>query len=161
RKYGPTLADVLAKRDALSREAADLEGGDERLASLERERSTARTNYLAAAGRLSRERKRVGVGFGRALEALLGDLAMERTRFEVRFGEASGDEVWTTAGVDIVEFYVSPNPGEDLRPLTRVVSGGELSRVMLALKTLTATSRNGFNDADDRPPSPEAPGLIF
>jgi DNA repair protein RecN (Recombination protein N) len=56
---------------------------------------------------------------------------------------------------------VSPNPGEDLRPLARIVSGGELSRIMLALKTLTATSRLGFSDAADRLPSASAPGLIF
>ncbi len=56
---------------------------------------------------------------------------------------------------------MSPNPGEDLRPLTRVVSGGELSRLMLAIKTLTATSRLDWNDADGRPPSGAAPGLIF
>ena len=56
---------------------------------------------------------------------------------------------------------MSPNPGEDLRPLARIVSGGELSRIMLAIKTLTATSRQGFSDADDRPPSASAPGLIF
>ena len=56
---------------------------------------------------------------------------------------------------------MSPNPGEDLRPLARIVSGGELSRIMLAIKTLTATTRHGFSDAADRPPSASAPGLIF
>src|SRR5262249_49786107 len=55
----------------------------------------------------------------------------------------------------------SPNPGEELRPLARIVSGGELSRIMLAIKTLTATSRHGFSDAAERPPSTSAPGLIF
>ena len=64
-------------------------------------------------------------------------------------------------GIDQAEFYVSPNPGEDLRPLARIVSGGELSRLMLAIKTLTATSRFGWNDTEQRPPSGEAPGLIF
>ena len=56
---------------------------------------------------------------------------------------------------------MSPNPGEELRPLARIVSGGELSRIMLAIKTLTAASRHGFSDAADRPPSASAPGLIF
>ncbi len=87
---------------------------------------------------------------------------MEQTRFEVRFGDAPLPEAsWTARGIDAAEFFVSPNPGEDLRPLARIVSGGELSRVMLALKTLTATSRHGFSDAVDRPPSDSAPGLIF
>ena len=86
---------------------------------------------------------------------------MERTRFEVRFGEGPCRKAWTARGIDAAEFFVSPNPGEDLRPLARIVSGGELSRIMLAIKTLTATSRHGFSDATDRPPSASAPGLIF
>ena len=56
---------------------------------------------------------------------------------------------------------MSPNLGEDLRPLARIVSGGELSRIMLAIKTLTAATRHGFSDAADRPPGASAPGLIF
>jgi DNA repair protein RecN (Recombination protein N) len=86
---------------------------------------------------------------------------MERTRFDVRFSEAVADTAWSGRGIDAAEFYVSPNPGEDLRPLARIVSGGELSRIMLAIKTLTATSRLGFSDAPERPPSASAPGLIF
>ena len=63
---------------------------------------------------------------------------MERTRFEVRFNDtAVGSDEWSERGIDHAEFYVSPNPGEELRPLAKIVSGGELSRVMLALKTLT------------------------
>ena len=86
---------------------------------------------------------------------------MERTRFDVRFSESVPVSAWSARGIDAAEFFVSPNPGEDLRPLARVVSGGELSRIMLAIKTLTATSRLGFSDAVDRPPSASAPGLIF
>jgi DNA repair protein RecN (Recombination protein N) len=117
--------------------------------------------FLAAAETLSRERRRAGAAFARALEALVADLAMERTRFEVRFGEALPESAWSGRGIDAAEFFVSPNPGEELRPLARIVSGGELSRIMLAIKTLTATSRHGFSDATDRPPSASAPGLIF
>ncbi len=87
---------------------------------------------------------------------------MEQTRFEVRLSDgAVAEALWTARGIDQGEFFLSPNPGEDLRPLARIVSGGELSRVMLAIKTLTATSRHGFSDAGDRPPSASAPGLIF
>ncbi len=161
RKYGPTLADVLTRRDALRREVADLGRGDERLAELEREHGAARTAYLAAAGRLSRERRAAAVTFARAVEEALDELAMADTRFEVRFGDDRREQDWSAAGVDAAEFYVSPNPGEDLRPLTRIVSGGELSRIMLAIKTLIATSRRGFTDATRRPPSAAAPGLIF
>jgi len=87
---------------------------------------------------------------------------MERTRFEVRFGEGPLPESsWSGRGIDAAEFFVSPNLGEDVRPLARIVSGGELSRIMLAIKTLTATTRHGFSDAEERPPSASAPGLIF
>jgi DNA repair protein RecN (Recombination protein N) len=92
---------------------------------------------------------------------MAGELAMEHTRFDVRFAADVPESAWSSRGIDIAEFFVSPNPGEDLRPLARIVSGGELSRLMLAIKTLTATSRLDWNDADGRPPSGAAPGLIF
>jgi len=161
RKHGPSLGDAIARRDALRRELTDLAGGDDRIAALEQQVADARVRFVAAAGTLSRERRRTGAAFARALEALLADLAMERTRFEVRFGEPLPESAWSGRGIDAAEFFVSPNPGEELRPLARIVSGGELSRIMLAIKTLTATSRHGFSDATDRPPSASAPGLIF
>jgi DNA repair protein RecN (Recombination protein N) len=162
RKHGPALVDVIAKREALRQELTDLEGGEDRIAELERTFDTARAAYVGAAEKLSRERRRVAVAFERRLEAALGELAMAQTRFEVRFAEPPAPEsAWSVRGIDAAEFFVSPNPGEDLRQLARIVSGGELSRIMLAIKTLTATSRHGFSDATDRPPSTSAPGLIF
>jgi DNA repair protein RecN (Recombination protein N) len=161
RKHGPSLGDAIARRDALRLELTDLSRGDDRIAELERELADARRRFLAAAEKLSRERRRTGAAFAQALEALVADLAMERTRFAVRFGEPLPESAWSGRGIDAAEFFVSPNPGEELRPLARIVSGGELSRIMLAIKTLTATSRHGFSDATDRPPSASAPGLIF
>jgi DNA repair protein RecN (Recombination protein N) len=161
RKHGPTLADVVARRDALRRELSDLAGGEDRIAELEREAAAARARFVDAAGVLSKERRRVAKTLSQRLEALLAELAMDRTRFDVRFTDAVAPTAWSARGIDAAEFFVSPNPGEDLRPLARIVSGGELSRIMLAIKTLTATSRLGFSDAADRPPSASAPGLIF
>src|ERR1700686_2765484 len=87
---------------------------------------------------------------------------MEQSRFQARVNaDPLPEPAWTASGVDMVEFFVSPNPGEDLRPLARIVSGGELSRIMLAIKTLTATMRHGFSDADARLPGEAAPGLVF
>jgi DNA repair protein RecN (Recombination protein N) len=160
RKHGPTLADVITRRDVLRRDITELEGGD-RIEDLEREHGVARKTYLAAAQHLSRERRAAAVGFARQLEHLVAELAMEETRFEVRFGEAQDEADWTGRGIDAAQFFVSPNPGEDLRPLARIVSGGELSRVMLAIKTLTATSRHGLSAAAGRPAGAAAPGLIF
>jgi len=161
RKYGPTLAACIEKRDALRLELAALESGDQRVADLIRAEHAARSEYLSAARDLADERRRVAVPFARGMEALAADLAMERTRFDVRFGDALAEEAWSARGIDTAEFFVSPNPGEELRPLARIVSGGELSRLMLAIKSLTATSRAGWTDAADRPPSAVAPGLIF
>jgi len=160
RKYGPTLADVVTRRETLRRELQDLEQGDARLEALDRQLASARSAYLSAAEALAAERRRIAEVFSRRVESALAELAMGRTRFDVRF-ERVGEDAWSADGIDRVEFYVSPNPGEELRPLARIVSGGELSRIMLAIKTLTATSRHGFTDRDDRPPSAAAPGLIF
>jgi DNA repair protein RecN (Recombination protein N) len=161
RKYGPTLADAITKRDALREEIQALEHGEERVAELERHQQAARSRYLAAATELSNARRQSAGGFARALEGVLADLAMERTRFDVRFGDNLAEDSWGAQGFDQAEFYVSPNIGEDVRPLARIVSGGELSRIMLAMKTLTATARHGFSTAEDRRPSATTPGLIF
>jgi DNA repair protein RecN (Recombination protein N) len=162
RKHGPTLEEVIAKQQALRRELSDLTRGDARLEELARECQVAKEAYVKAADALSKARRKAAVSFAKQLVALLGELAMERTRFEVRFNDTPLPEpAWSARGVDQAEFFLSPNPGEDLRPLARIVSGGELSRVMLALKTLTATRRFGFSEATDRPPSAGAPGLVF
>jgi len=77
---------------------------------------------------------------------------MTRTRCDVRFQPDRGPDGWSARGLDEGEFYISPNPGEDLRPLARIASGGELSRVMLAMKTLASTDAPGktliFDEVD-------------
>ena len=77
---------------------------------------------------------------------------MPRTRCEVRFSDAEDETQWTDRGLETGEFFISPNPGEDLRALARIASGGELSRVMLALKTLASTDAPGktliFDEVD-------------
>jgi DNA repair protein RecN (Recombination protein N) len=160
RKHGPTLADAIAKRDTLKRELDDLENADERVAGLERAHRAARAAYVSAAERVSQDRQAAAAPFARALERGLADLAMERTRFEVRVS-ALDEAAWSEQGTDRVDFFMSANPGEDVRPLSRIASGGELSRVMLAMKTILAGSRHGFSDDINRPPSAAAPGLIF
>ncbi len=167
RKYGPSLDEVIARREALRIELDELQQGDDRVAQLEREHAAAREQYLAAAGALGTARRQVAGRFARELERLLAELAMERTRFEVRFAGAvdavPGESAWTSEGIDAAEFFVSPNPGEDLRPLARIVSGGELSRIMLAIKTLTFGTRLESRPdlAGSRPRGAGAPGLIF
>ncbi len=161
KKHGPSLTDVIARRDALRQELADLEQGSDRVAAQEQVRATVGAVYLELATRLSATRRAAARDFSLAMERLLGELAMERTRFEIRFLAPLSASEWTADGIDRGEFFLSANLGEDVRPLARIVSGGELSRVMLALKTLMATTRFGFTDTDGRPPSAAAPGLIF
>jgi DNA repair protein RecN (Recombination protein N) len=161
RKHGPTLAEVIGRRDALRAEMAELEQGTDRLVAQERLRHAAAVAYLTHASALSDARRKAARAFSRTLEQLLGELAMERTQFDVRFAPPLGESEWSADGIDRGEFFLSTNLGEELRPLARIVSGGELSRVMLALKTLVATRRFGGIDATTRTPGAGAPGLIF
>ena len=138
RKHGPGLEEVIARRDALAAEHAALTGGSSSLAELDAQLGVAAADYLESARGVSTGRRQAAARFDRAIEGELAGLAMERTRFETRLTTDESPERWMEAGIDVGEFFLSPNPGEDLRPLARIVSGGELSRVMLALKTLSA-----------------------
>jgi DNA repair protein RecN (Recombination protein N) len=152
RKHGPSLADVIDKAAALRREAHDLAHATERAAELDAALVAARSEFLRVAGELSSRRHTAAKEFARSLEKGLADLAMARTRCDVRFADDGGEEGWSERGLDQAEFYISPNPGEELRPLARIASGGELSRVMLALKTLASTDAPGktliFDEVD-------------
>ena len=166
RKYGPTLADVVGKRDELRRGLSDMDESGERTVQIERDYGAARTHYLEGAGELAGVRRSLAVEFARQLEAQLAELAMESTRLEVRFTSDSSEAYWTADGTDQAELFVSANPGEELRSLARIASGGELSRIMLAIKTLTTTMHHGLGGgtAGDRTivrSSGEAPGLVF
>jgi DNA repair protein RecN (Recombination protein N) len=152
KKHGPTLHDVVEKAARLRRELDDLEHGTERTAELDHKLSAARDAYVARATALSQRRRSAAEVFSKTLERSLADLAMNRTRCAVQFAEATSEQEWTERGVEQAEFYISPNPGEDLRPLARIASGGELSRIMLALKTLGSTDAPGktliFDEVD-------------
>ncbi len=153
KKYGPALDDVIAARQAFHDERAALEANDERAAVLEREAASGADRFRQRALELSAARRAAGQRLSGALEAALGQLAMPDARVEVRVSTSPDDpESWTALGVDAVEFFLSPNPGEDLRPLARIASGGELSRIMLALKTLATPDVAGrtliFDEVD-------------
>jgi DNA repair protein RecN (Recombination protein N) len=139
RKHGGTLEDAIAHRDKLAAEHRALTGGESSLVEVEQALAAAGQSYLEAARGLSARRRKAAPEFARRIELELADLAMERTRFEVRLATNEAEGQWTDAGVDTGEFFLSPNIGEDLRPLAKIVSGGELSRIMLALKTLAVS----------------------
>src|SRR5688500_13502667 len=144
RKHGPTLQDVIEKGDALRREQAFLSGASEEAGELQRRLDDAADAFLQRARALSRARRSAAVKFAAGIEAMLAELAMARTRFEVRFNASElPPDAWSERGIDQAEFFLSANVGEDVRPLARIVSGGELSRVMLALKARAAGARRG------------------
>jgi DNA repair protein RecN (Recombination protein N) len=152
RKHGPSLDDVIAHEEACASELAVLASSDERRSEVEQALDRAEAEYRTAAERLSGRRHDAAPRFAADLVKVALGLAMDRLRFEVRFDEALSREQWGPKGLDKAEFFVSPNPGEDLRPLARIVSGGELSRLMLAIKTLTAQKGRGdtliFDEVD-------------
>jgi DNA repair protein RecN (Recombination protein N) len=143
RKHGPHLADVIAKRDTLTRQLDALRNADERRAGLEEETRRAREDFLKQARVLSRARRDAARQFGARIQALLGELAMGRAQFDVRFEADPPESAWSESGIDAAECYLSANVGEELRPLARIASGGELSRVMLAIRTLAAAAAPG------------------
>jgi DNA repair protein RecN (Recombination protein N) len=152
KKHGPTLPEVIATRERVHAELQGLENATERAADLEAALAAALDRYLTGARRLSAGRQQAAPEFAKRLEAALADLAMVRTRCEVRLMDVAGEAAWSDRGLESGEFFISPNPGEDLRPLARIASGGELSRIMLALRTLATTDQPGktliFDEVD-------------
>ena len=153
RRFGPSLGDVHTRWTRLREEATQLESFERDSATLTlRVEDTGRA-YIAAAETLSRQRRTHAVTLGHTLERDLADLAMPRTRFRVEFLDASSDDSqWTERGIDRAEFFFSANLGESPKALVRIVSGGELSRVMLALRTVTSADDGGktlvFDEVD-------------
>jgi DNA repair protein RecN (Recombination protein N) len=152
KRFGPSLADVLARRQALEEELSALESGDLRVADLERTEREARVLFRREADRLSGLRRAGAQALAAALQGELGELAMAGARVDIRVTPDDRPEHWSAKGIDAVEIFLSANPGEDLRPLARIVSGGELSRIMLALRTLVASADRGrtlvFDEVD-------------
>ncbi len=136
RKYGPGIAEVLAFGEQAARQVDEVESGEETGRRLEAERQRLSEEYQQLAGAVSARRREAAGRLRQPVEGELGQLAMERTRFEVAL-EAIPP---APHGIDRVQFLVSPNPGEPPRPLQMVASGGELSRITLALKTCLAGS---------------------
>lgn len=139
RKYGPELSDVIAFREQVRTQLEQIEDGDGRLEALGKQLAACVAEMKRLSGELSDSRKRLAVSFTRNMLDQLGDLGMARVRFQVCF-EGSPDEErdFSPRGTDRVEFLISPNPGEPVKPLSQIASGGELSRIMLALKAIAA-----------------------
>lgn len=142
RRYGGSVEDALAALDKAKAELETLDGGQESLQKLEKQKQQALAEALAEARLLSRARHEAAPAFAEQAMAELHELGMPACLFEVRFSEPSGLATaqgrLSSRGLEMVEFYLAPNPGEGFRPLARIASGGELSRLLLALRSLTA-----------------------
>jgi DNA repair protein RecN (Recombination protein N) len=137
RKYGATVADVIQFGEDVARKLSEVEDRDEILKTLRAALDEAAGAYRNAASALSAERQAAAARLAKQAEAQINSLAM-KVRFEVAViaGESGneGTNHWSATGWDEVEYRIATNPGEPLKPLIEIASGGELSRVMLALK---------------------------
>lgn len=150
KKYGSTIEEILAFQEGLSERESQLTHEKEELRRIESLVEEKRRDLVRMAKELSLKRREIAAAFERKVEEELRVLEMGGTRFAVEFSpnrlggesisEDTPDSSITQDGVDSVEFMISPNVGEELRPLARIASGGELSRIMLALKTILARS---------------------
>jgi DNA repair protein RecN (Recombination protein N) len=136
RKYGPTLADVIAHRDRIAEELRLLEGAEERTRDLSSKLAKAESELKAASAKLTQARASAAKKLAAAVEREFRECGLEKAGFDVSVGKTEAG--YTARGADTAAFLFAPNPGEGWEPLADVASGGELSRVMLALKSVLA-----------------------
>lgn len=150
RKYGQSIDDILSLREMLSREGDEIVTGKMELQGLEKRLGQREKDWLKMALELSEKRHNKGEIFEKKVEGELAKLGMAGTVFKIKFNPINLEEISSEEegpspmisvdGIDSLEFMISPNVGEDLRPLAKIASGGELSRILLALKTIMAQS---------------------
>jgi DNA repair protein RecN (Recombination protein N) len=133
RKYGSTLAEVLAHGQKVAAKLAEIENRDQLLVELRADQARAAEAYRAAASELTAARTVAARKLEKLAEAHINDLAM-KAKFAVHVNAQEGESHWTRQGWDFVDCRIATNAGEPLKPLEQIASGGELSRVMLALK---------------------------
>lgn len=148
RKHGGSIGEILEKRRRMESELGEIDNSDELLAELEKKRDSLCGEVLRAARSISSARK---AGAGRLEELFAGEaesVGLKNSRFEIDFGEK---EI-SPDGLDKVDFLFSANPGQKPRPVTKVASGGELSRIMLALRSFVSAGDPGsiliFDEVD-------------
>ncbi len=140
RKYGETIPEILRNQEAMQEEYDNYASMDNQVAQMGQEHKRLLSAYRALARQLTESRRSLAKVFETNMMAQLSDLGMASTRFSVDFApRTEGRQLMPQpTGDDTVEFMISPNPGEPMKPLSRIASGGELSRIMLAIKSLEA-----------------------
>jgi DNA repair protein RecN (Recombination protein N) len=160
RKYGKTVAEVIVFGQEVNRKLDEVEDRDEILKTLRAELDTAAAAYRVAASALSAERQAAAAKLAKLAEAQINSLAM-KVRFEVAVTATEAQTHWTSTGWDTVEYRISTNPGEPLKPLHEIASGGEMSRVMLALKVSVEEGQTNPNPAKPKKKMPTPRTLVF
>lgn len=148
RKYGTTISEILARGAELEKEIGGLESIDERIRATEGRLNALRTELERRALSLSEERKRTALELQKRIVEEMKDLGMSNVQFKIAVETNESPEgvlniddrtYWLApSGIDSVEFLISPNVGEELKPLRKIASGGELSRIMLSIKSILA-----------------------
>lgn len=141
RKYGESIPDILSYLANIQSETDKIENRDEHLARLQAERDRLFTEALRLGLQLSEQRRKAADQLAVAIESELRGLQMERTKFYVQLQQAQEGEHYKlhANGIDEAAFLFAPNPGEPMKPISKIASGGEMSRIMLALKTIFAS----------------------
>jgi DNA repair protein RecN (Recombination protein N) len=147
RKYGDSIREILAYRDTADGELQELQNSEERIEGLKKELEILKNTLTEKGRKLSEKRKASAKKIEIEVVSQLSELSMPDSKFSISLTQEKGDDTAdgfraTPKGIDNVEFLISPNVGEDLKPLSRVASGGELSRIMLALKSIMAKGDN-------------------
>lgn len=148
RKYGKSVEEILTYREQIKRELDRIEGKDETIDNLKKEIVGLSQTLQRECGLLSQKRKAKASELSGRIQKALTNLGMDKTEFQIKITqredknglvELNGKRFFADEkGIDLVEFFVSPNPGEELKPLAKIASGGEISRIMLALKSILA-----------------------
>lgn len=148
RKYGESVSQIILKRDEIEKELNNIEHFDERVKSLSSESQMLMDELLSLAGKISKKRKQSSKKLTSVLEKELNEVGIKGGQFHIEFT----DKDISSNGVDDISFLFSANPDEKPKPLTKVASGGELSRIMLVLKEVIARVEGGsviiFDEAD-------------
>ena len=132
-KHGKSIEELIEYRDELSTRLGDVSDAGEMEKALEKELSSAEEVLRAASGELSEARKKTAADLEKLISKELADLNFNDSRFSISFSDS---DQFSAGGTDIVEFLISTNRGEDLKPLEKIASGGEMSRIMLAFKKI-------------------------
>ena len=138
KKYGGSVEEMLAFLDRCRGELDDIQFSEERSAKLEKELVRALKAAVELGRKLSGQRKKAAEQLSRRIQVELKELDMPRVQFQVEFAPKEGSDGMDATGMDTVRFLMSANMGEALKPINKIASGGELSRIMLALKNVLA-----------------------